>query len=108
MQRLWENIVKVNTNRRIKLTFPGVYKFSNGDINKLILLVRKCCCPYEYIDSWERFNEESLPIKKTFYSKLYSKGITNEDYAHTKKYGEKWKTLLSITICIFKVIHYCL
>ena len=94
MQRLWENIVKVNTNRRIKLKFPGVYKFSNEDINKLILLVRKCCYPYEYIDRWERFNEESLPIKKTFYSKLYSKGITDEDYAHTKKVWGEIKNLV--------------
>ena len=35
------------------------------DINKSILLL-KGCYPYEYMDSWERFDETSLPDKKGF------------------------------------------
>ena len=31
-----------------------------------LLLLRKGVHPYEYMDSWETFNEASLPDKKSF------------------------------------------
>ena len=34
----------------------------------LELLKQKGDCPYEYINSIERFNEENLPARKYFYS----------------------------------------
>ena len=34
------------------------------------------------MDSWEKFNETSLPDKKAFYSELRLKDITNKDYLH--------------------------
>ena len=37
---------------------------------------------YEYIDSWERFDETTLPNKKAIYSELYLEDITDEDYIH--------------------------
>ena len=40
------------------------------------------------MDSWERFNETSLPDKKAFYSKLNSEDITDKDYAHAQKVWE--------------------
>ena len=43
--------------------FPRTYKFCNGNLNKFALLLRKGVYPYEYTDSWERFNETSLPPK---------------------------------------------
>ena len=51
--------------------FPNTYKFCNNDINKFILLLRKGGYPYEYMDSWGRFNETTLTNKKAFYGKLY-------------------------------------
>ena len=36
--------------------FPRTYKFCNGNLNKFVLLLRKGVYPYEYMDSWERFN----------------------------------------------------
>ena len=45
---------------------PNVYQFCNGDINKFVLLLRKGVYPYEYMDSWERFDETSLADKKVF------------------------------------------
>ena len=48
-------------------------------------MLRKGAYPYEYMDSWKRFKEESLPDKESFYSKLNKKGITNKDYAHAQK-----------------------
>ena len=65
--------------------FPNTYRFCNGDVNKFVLLLRKGVYPYEYIDSWEKFNETSLPDKKAFYSELNKEGITDEDYAHAQK-----------------------
>ena len=41
-------------------------QFCNGDIKKFVLLQRKGVDPYEYMNSWERFNESSLPDKKFF------------------------------------------
>ena len=43
-----------------------IYQFCDGDINKFVLLLRKGVYPYEYMDSWKRFDETSLPDKKRF------------------------------------------
>ena len=40
--------------------------FLMGDINKFVSLFWKSAYPYEYMDSWERFDETSLPDKKLF------------------------------------------
>ena len=69
----------------LKKKFPNVYRFCNKDNNKFILLLRKGVYPYEYMDSWERFNEETIPPKKEFYSLLYLEDITDEDYKHANK-----------------------
>ena len=47
--------------------------------NKFILLLRKGVYPYEYMDSWERFDEEFLPDKEAFYSSLNMEDITYVD-----------------------------
>ena len=59
--------------------FPNIYQFSNGDINKFVLLLRKGVYPFEYMNSWIRFDETSLPDKKAFYSELYLEDITDEN-----------------------------
>ena len=71
--------------------FPNIYPFCNKDLNKFTLLLRKGVYPYEYMDSWERFNEESLPDKESFYSNLHLENITDEDYEHAQKYGKYLK-----------------
>ena len=48
--------------------FPNTYQFCKDDLNKFVLLLRKGIYPYEDMDSWEKFNETSLPDKKDFYS----------------------------------------
>ena len=53
-------------NKELYKRFGNTYEFSNGDIDKFILLLRNGVHPCEYIDSWERFNEKSLPGKKYF------------------------------------------
>ena len=65
--------------------FPRTYKFCNGNLNKFVLLSRKGVYPYEYMDSLERFNDTSLPPKKSFYSELNLEDISNKDYLHAQK-----------------------
>ena len=42
---------------KLKKQFKKTFKFSNNDINKFILLLRKGVYTYEYMDDWEKFNE---------------------------------------------------
>ena len=67
-------------NKELIKRFAKTYRFCNGDINKFILLLKKGVYPYEYMDSWERFNETSLPDKEFFYN-----DITDKDYMHAQK-----------------------
>ena len=58
---------KKDFNKELINRFSRTYKFCNGDINKFILFLRKGVYPYEYMNSWNRFNETSLPDKEAFY-----------------------------------------
>ena len=49
------------------------------------LLIRKGVYPYEYMDSWDKFEEKRLPSKDEFYSKLNMSGISKKDYQHACK-----------------------
>ena len=46
------------------------------------MLLRKGVYPYEYMDSWEKFNETSLPSKEDFYSNFNMEDIDDIDYRH--------------------------
>ena len=65
--------------------FPTLYKFFNGDLNDFFLLLRKDIYPYEYMDSWERFDDGTIPPNEAFYSELDLESITDKDYEHLKK-----------------------
>ena len=66
--------------------FLNTYTFSNHDINKLILLLRKGVYSYEYMDASEKFIKTSLHEKKFFYSHLNMTDITDGDYTHEKQF----------------------
>ena len=51
-------------DEELKKRFKNIFKFSNNDINKFILLLRKFVYRYEYMNGWEKFNETSLPEKE--------------------------------------------
>ena len=52
------------------------------------MLLRKGDYPFEYMDSWEKFDKTSLPDQEAFYSKLNEEGISDRDYAHAQKVWE--------------------
>ena len=72
-------------NKEVINRFANIYEFCNEDINKFILLLRKGVSPYEYMDTWERFNETSMPDKEAFHSNLNMEDITEVDYRHAKR-----------------------
>ena len=43
------------------------------------------------MDSWEKFNEITLPDKESFYSELNKEGITDEDYTLAQKVWDIFK-----------------
>ena len=55
------------------------------------MLLRKGVYPYEYMDSWEKFDETALPPKKDFYSNLNLENISDEDYVHAQKVWDVFK-----------------
>ena len=77
-------------NESIK-NFPTLYKFCNGDLNKFFLLLRKGIYPYEYMDSWERFDENTIPPKEAFYSELNLQISQIKIMSMLKKYGKRLK-----------------
>ena len=73
---------KKKFNKDLIKKFKNTYSFCNSDLNKFIILLRKSVYPYEYMDSWEKFNETSLPSKEDFYSNLNMEDIDDIDYRH--------------------------
>ena len=68
----------------------------------LELLKQKGACPYEYMNSFERFNEEKLPARKYFYSstkdekigddgKISDGHISVKDYLTCEKIWDKFE-----------------
>ena len=78
-------------NKDLINRFASTYGFSNKDINRYVLLLRKGIYPYEYIDSWERFDETSLSDKEAFYSSLNMEGITSVNYRHARRAYKEFK-----------------
>ena len=66
------------------------FKYTNKEFKnkKFELMTSKGVYPYDYMDSFYKFNEQ-LPSKEEFYSILNNESITNEAYQHAKKV---WRT----------------
>ena len=62
-------IKEIDNDLLIKRLY-NTYQLSKNDINKFKLLLRKGVYPYQYMDSWKRFNETELPSKDQFYNRL--------------------------------------
>ena len=87
------------------LTFIDSFQFMSSSLDKLVsnlptealkytnkkfkgkkfeLMTRKGVYPYDYMDSFKKFNKTELPTKEEFYSILSGEHITDEDYQHSK------------------------
>ena len=55
-----------------------------------MLLLRKGAYPYEYMDDWDRFNEEKIPNKNDFYRSLNMEDISEIGYRHATKVFNKF------------------
>ena len=86
----YEKCLDEKTIKGLIKEFPITYNFCKGDIHKFIMLLRKGVYPYEYVDSWEIFDETSLPYRKDFYSELVFEDISDSDYEHAKKVFKKY------------------
>ena len=94
-------------SKEIELRFIDSFKFMSSSLDSLVnnlakgghefwgfekrslkqkeLQIRKGVYPYEYMDSWDRFEEKRLPSIDEFYSKLNMSGISEKDYQHSCK-----------------------
>ena len=61
------------------------------------LLCRKGVYPYDYMDSWEKFNETKLPKKEEYYNSLKKQEISDEEYDFAK---EVWSVLVNFMTSI--------
>ena len=78
-------------NQELIGRFASTYKFCNNDLNKFVMLLRKGVYTYEYMDSWDKFNETSIPNKEYFYSNLTMENITETDYIHANNVFKTFK-----------------
>ena len=93
-----------------KLRFLDSYRFTLASLDNLVKsldeedltitkknfnfpidLKKKGVYPYDYIDSIERLKETELPPKEKFYSILYQKHISDEEYERAKDVWQKCK-----------------
>src|SRR4051812_18600501 len=61
-----------------------IQHYKNLTPEQIVLVCRKGVYPYEYIDSFDGFNEIELPPIDKFHGKL-SGGISQEDHDHAQK-----------------------
>ena len=61
------------------------FGFENYTDHQRELLIQKVIYPHEYMDSWDRFEETTLPPVRSFYSKLNMSGVSDQDHEHTCK-----------------------
>ena len=96
-----------------KLVFIDSFQFMNKSLGELVknlkdsgntfkhcreyfadytdILTRKGVYPYEYMDSFNKFDDKSLPPIECFYSSLNDEGISEEDYLFAKQVWDKLK-----------------
>ncbi|KMQ83424.1 hypothetical protein RF55_20086 [Lasius niger] len=65
-------------------------------------MLRKGVFPYEYMDSFQKFNETVLPPISDFYSSLTDTNITEDEYQHAQ---DVWKQLKCKTLGDYQNIY---
>ena len=55
------------------------------------LLTRKGIYPYEYMSSWDKFEETQLTPKKAFYSNLNMTKVSEDDYERAQRVWKEFR-----------------
>ena len=73
------------------------FKYTSEEFTgkKLSLMLQKGMYPYDFMDSFEKFDQKELPAKEHFYSILNDQHITNNEYDHARKV---WKAFIIKTM----------
>ena len=66
---------------------PENFKITSKHVSPELveIYLRKGVMPYEWFNSFDRFNETKLPPKEAFYSKLNNSHITDAEYEYAQK-----------------------
>src|SRR5258708_12326927 len=80
LEKLVQNLK--NSNYEFPITKQIFSSIKNLSTKSFDLLLQKQIYPYEYIDNFNKFNEQNLPLKEDFYSSLNYNKISEEDYKH--------------------------
>lgn len=80
-----EKLVSNLPNEAFKYTSQ---EFKNEKLN---LMKQKGVYSYDYMDSFEKFDEKQLPPQDEFYSILNDEHISDEQYAHANKVWNTFK-----------------
>ena len=85
----------VNEKKTLQETYPTAYTYFKNkwpliEDEAFELLTRKGVYPYEYINSWDKFNESKLPGIDCFHSKFTNSNISNEDYRFAQELWSKF------------------
>ena len=69
------------------------YEYTSGVFKKeqLALMEKKGVYPYDFMDSFQKFDYKQLPTKDEFFGILTQEGITNEQYQHAQQVWDTFK-----------------
>src|SRR6185437_1905297 len=81
LERLVESLSH-NDLPTINQKFPHfMTHFRDLTDEKKLLLTQKGVYPYDYMDSFEKFNEKTFPCLEECYNKLNDEALSEEDYS---------------------------
>ena len=71
----------------------NAFRYTSKEFNEqeLKLMKQKGVYPYDYMDSFQKFEETELPVKVEFYSILNDEHITDNAYEHAKNVWATFK-----------------
>lgn len=115
-QIVWKSNIGMDVREKIRLRFIDSFRFMSESLSKLVSLIpmdkkrilystcrgeysseqlsmleRKGVFPYDYVDSYERLAETSLPSIDHFYSELNEEKILPEEYEFACQIWEKFQ-----------------
>jgi len=88
LAKLTENLF--NSGYDFPITQKAFKRITENNPEKIKLLLQKSFYPYNYMDSFDKFNEKELPPRKCFYSDLTLSNITKTDYKFAQKIWESF------------------